>query len=195
MTDTSTAGTTLRVAPYTPNHEEEVANLFISGMQEYMATLVDPEKKRRFQNFLDHVVSSLRDLPPSFSLYVVLTPTNASIAMAGLSRTPKDIIENTAELSRISVDKQWRRRGVCKMLLAHVVRVAVELYRVDSLYLITSEHFESAVQAYEALGFQEVWPSERTNHFVKMVMNVADNEWWREDHISACTSQNNDDEA
>lgn len=180
MTNTSAEIASLRVAACTPDREEDLVNLFLSGMQEHRAKWPDLEGQKRFQKFLDNAVSNLRNPPPTISFHIVLTPSDELVAMAGLSRTPKDALSNTAEVTRISVDKQWRRRGICKMLLAHIIRIAVELYSVDTLYLTTGVDFEIAIQAYTAMGFRDVGRLEGKPFGTKMVMEVADNDWWRE---------------
>lgn len=157
-------------------------NLFISGMHENKAKLSNPELQNLLEKFIDGAVVSLRDPPPTLSLYLAVTPTGELAAMAGLSRTPDDALQNTAELLRISVDKQWRQRGVCKMLLAHVIRIAVRLYKVDSLYLTTAVLFEQAVRVYLALGFREAEHVEGNPHIIKMVMQVEDKDWWRKEN-------------
>lgn len=99
--------------------------------------------------------------------------------MGGLQCSDTDVANNTAELTRISVAPDWRGKGVCRLVVGQLVRVAVTKYGVKSVYLITMESVTTAVRAYQKLGFCMEGGGGEVPELVRMVMDVEENGWWK----------------
>jgi putative acetyltransferase len=64
----------------------------------------------------------------------------------------KEIDANTVEIKRMFVEKEWRRKGLSKLILNELEQWAIEK-GFENAILETSIHFTTARQLYESSGY------------------------------------------
>jgi putative acetyltransferase len=64
----------------------------------------------------------------------------------------KEIDANTVEIKRMFVEKEWRRKGLSKLILNDLEQWAIEK-GFENAILETSIHFTTARQLYESSGY------------------------------------------
>lgn len=151
----------------------------MSGMQDNLRYYPDPVTTSAIQRLLSRTSDTL--MPPSnCHFYLVALDNNRPVGMGALKRCENDVINHTAELTRISVAKEWRGKDVCGMIVGGLIRHAVEKWNVKRVWLLTMSSVKQAVRAYEKLGFEIIDEEEKVDkvRLVKMEMTLAQHEWW-----------------
>jgi len=140
----------MRVRSYTDKDGPAVRALFIRVNRE-----LAPEGMR--PQFAAYIVQSLREeigrIPAYYAerggSFWVAEDAGRLVGMYGLERCE----ESSAELRRMYVSPEARRRGVARLMLAHAERLCRSA-GLDRLTLSTSEVQTSALALYRASGFE-----------------------------------------
>lgn len=150
----------VRIVDYTPSYGDHVVALFVSGMEGNISASSDPDVRKRLSAFILREMPKLRDVPAFINeagggrFFLALSPTDNDLAgILAMARSDEDAEQQTVELARISVAKEWRRKGVCRALVAHAIREAVEKLAVRTVYLYTLSTLKGALTAYERMSF------------------------------------------
>ncbi|MFL5624597.1 MAG: GNAT family N-acetyltransferase [Ktedonobacteraceae bacterium] len=75
-------------------------------------------------------------------------------AKAELMLPPAEAIKATGYIKRVVVDPQYRKRGLARQLLEHIITFAQTELHIEALDLHVWENNFSAIRLYEALGFK-----------------------------------------
>jgi len=129
----------LTILPFQPADQSEVKSLILSGLADHWGTL-DPARN-----------PDLNDIKLSYANAVFLVARlNERIIGTG-ALIPRS--EKIAEIVRMSVASDQRRKGVGKMILQKLVDQA-RLDGLDKLILETTESWSEVIEFYLRLGFQ-----------------------------------------
>lgn len=176
----------LRVIDYSPTYGDQVINLFVTGMTDNISASQDSVERDMISGFIPSAATTLRDIPSLVNapgggrFFLALSPNNDLVGMLAMARSDEDASNETVELTRISTARDWRRKGVCKALVAHAIREAVDEFAVSSVYLHTLSSFDAAMNTYSKLGFVLQGPRKWAKPSgVKFVMNVEGSGWWQ----------------
>lgn len=177
----------LRIVDYSASYGDAVVSLFVSGMEDNISASPDPVERTRISSFIPKAIRTLRDIPTLVHeagggrFFMALSPSNNDlVGMLAMARSDKDAEQQTIELTRISVAREWRRKGVCRALVAHAIREAVEKLAVQTVYLYTASTVKPAMNSYGRMGFELQGPIPPVAEFtlVKLIMNV-ERRWWQ----------------
>ena len=164
--ESTAAAVELRAVDYT--HPDVVA-LVAEVQQEYVRRYGGPDEAPMAQE------SFAAPLGAFFVLYADAEP----VAMGGWRTLPEAPVDGrAAEVKRMYVAADHRRRGLARRLLRELERTAAEA-GADWLILETGEAQPEAIQLYQSAGYQEVpafghyagWPGAR--HFGKRLVGSA----------------------
>ncbi len=136
-----TANPHLHITHFTPSHQPAVRNLILQGLGEHWGW-IDEE-----------INTDLEDISRSYSaghfvlgwLEDVLVATGALILETATSM----------RIVRMSVDREYRRRGIATGILDHLIQLA-RSSGVTSLVLETNEPWSDVVGFYLEYGFQVI---------------------------------------
>jgi ribosomal protein S18 acetylase RimI-like enzyme len=104
-----------------------------------------------FQNFAEELAQITTQYSSQNGGIILLKLDNEAIACAGLRR----IDAQTAELKRMYIRAGFRGRGLGKILLYEIIKLAQSL-AYQSIRLDTLPSMLEAIQLYRALGFYEI---------------------------------------
>jgi ribosomal protein S18 acetylase RimI-like enzyme len=78
----------------------------------------------------------------------------AVVAKAELMLPAQETLQAVGYVKRVVVDPAYRKQGIARRLMEHIIRAAHTDYHLNALDLHTWEHNTSAIRLYEALGFE-----------------------------------------
>jgi GNAT superfamily N-acetyltransferase len=130
----------ITILPFQSEHQSEVMNLILDGLVEHWGTL-DPSKN-----------PDLQDIGFSYAnaVFLVAWQNNKIIGTGAL--VPKS--NDTAEIVRMSVAKDMRRKGVGRKIFQRLCEQA-KLNGYKRLVLETTETWHEVIEFYKQFGFQE----------------------------------------
>lgn len=144
---------TLIIRPFRPEDQDRVSAIFI----DWNRHIAPSDNAAAFENYirrsLDEEILRIPDYyqHTSGSGFWVADLAGAVVGMAGIERLNDD----EAEVRRMYVDADYRRRGIGVRLLSHLEDFCVEEgYR--RILLSTSEIQEAALALYQAQGYRLV---------------------------------------
>ncbi len=76
------------------------------------------------------------------------------VAKAELMLPAQETPHPVGYVKRVVVDPTYRKQGIARQLMQHIITFARTEYNLDALDLHTWEHNTSAIHLYEALGFE-----------------------------------------
>ncbi len=76
------------------------------------------------------------------------------VAKAELMLPAQETKHAVGYVKRVVVDPTYRKQGIARQLMQHIITLASIEYSLDALDLHTWEHNTSAIRLYEALGFE-----------------------------------------
>ena len=76
------------------------------------------------------------------------------VAKAELMLPPAEAVKAIGYIKRIVVDPQYRKRGLARQLILHIITFARTELHVEAIDLHVWENNFSAIRLYEALGFE-----------------------------------------
>ena len=76
------------------------------------------------------------------------------VAKAELMLPPAEAVKAIGYIKRIVVDPQYRKRGLARQLILHIITFARTELHVEAIDLHVWENNFSAIRLYEALGFK-----------------------------------------
>ncbi len=79
---------------------------------------------------------------------------NVVVAKAELMLPAKETEHAIGYVKRVVVDSAYRKRGIARQLMQHIITFAQTEQDLDALDLHTWEHNVSAIHLYETLGFE-----------------------------------------
>ncbi len=79
---------------------------------------------------------------------------NVVVAKAELMLPAQETLHAVGYVKRVVVDPTYRKQGIARQLMQHIITFARTEYNLDALDLHTWEHNTSAIHLYEALGFE-----------------------------------------
>ncbi len=79
---------------------------------------------------------------------------NVVVAKAELMLPAQETPHAVGYIKRVVVDPTYRKQGIARQLMQHIITFAQTEYNLDALDLHTWEHNISAIHLYEALGFE-----------------------------------------
>lgn len=189
MPATSATQSTVEIADYDHSYNDAVVSLFVAGMEDNIAAMSNAFDRDRISNFIKRAIPTLRDIPKLVNeerggrVFIALSSdvNKSLIGMIAMARSGKDQEQSTVELTRISVAREWRRKGICRALVGHAIRVAVKEFGVQSLYLYTATTVKAAMSSYERMGFELQDPRPPDGEFavVKFVLDLDEGGWWQ----------------
>ncbi|TMW63725.1 hypothetical protein Poli38472_002666 [Pythium oligandrum] len=152
-------GAPLLVRTFQPQDLEAVQKLFQSTHLEYSCKAVKRFVQNRVRSGDLADVNAAFLVEPRSHFWVVESDAQEIIGCIGLkprsaSEGATDSTLKTAELCRLSVHKNWRRRGVASLLVNTLEQFA-RVNRYNGIYLETIESMKSAQQFYAARGYEE----------------------------------------
>ena len=143
----------LIIRPFHPEDQDRVSAIFI----EWNRHIANPDNAAAFDNHIERVMDKeILRIPDYYqhtlgSGFWVADLSGAVVGMAGIER----LNEAEAEVRRMYVDTDYRRRGIGVRLLTHLEDFCIEEgYR--RILLSTSEVQEAALMLYKAQGYQLV---------------------------------------
>ena len=157
---------TLIIRPYRPDDQDRVENIFI----EWNRYIAGPDNAAAFEAYirrsLDEEILRIPDYYQKVpgSGFWVADLAGAVVGMAGI----ECLNDAEAEVRRMYVDSDHRRRGIGVRLLSHVEDFCVE-ESYARILLSTSELQEAALALYRAQGYRvdrEEVAEEQTNRTV-----------------------------
>lgn len=143
-------------------HTSDTWELFEAGMLDNASETSDACILGDISDLLNFARPQFRDMSTFLfaenggALFVALTPSGETIGMIGVRRSAANMREQLVELTRISVSRNWRRKGICSMLVNHAIAYSWAQFAVRGVYLYTHGGLKSAVTAYSRLGFTVV---------------------------------------
>jgi putative acetyltransferase len=129
----------ITILPFQPEYQSEVKNLVLAGLAEHWGTL-DPTKNPD----LDDIGFTY-----AYAVFLVAWQNNKIIGTGAL--VPKS--NGTAEIVRISVAANMRRKGIGRKILQGLCEQA-KLDGYKRLVLETTETWYEVVEFYKQFGFQ-----------------------------------------
>ena len=129
----------ITILPFQPESQVEVKNLILAGLAEHWGT-IDPSKNPD----LDDICSTYAN-----GIFLVAWLQNRIIGTGAL--IPKS--NNTAEVVRMSVAADMRRRGIANRILQRLCDQA-KSNEVQRLVLETTETWHEVIGFYIRFGFQ-----------------------------------------
>ena len=127
------------ILPFQSEYQAEVMNLVLAGLAEHWGTL-DPTKNQ-----------DLNDISYTYAngIFLVAWQNNQIIGTGALLPMSND----TAEIVRMSVVANMRRKGIGKMILQKICeRAKVDGYK--RLVVETTETWNEVIEFYKQFGFQ-----------------------------------------
>lgn len=106
----------------------------------------------------DNFTAELEDLPRHYCLILLASVNTRPCGCIALS-TPKDITQG--EIKRLYVEKDFRGRGIGRELLTEALQHAPK-FGLQTLYLETLPHMQSAQKLYAQFEFDEVLREQNT---------------------------------
>jgi GNAT superfamily N-acetyltransferase len=128
------------IQPFLPENQSETRDLILAGLVEHWGML-DPDRN-----------PDLEDIGATYASGVFLVAIQQGRIIGSGALIP--IADGTAEIVRMSVAAQVRRRGVGTGILQALCRQAPGL-GVRQLVLETTETWQGAIAFYERFGFKE----------------------------------------
>ena len=129
----------ITILPFQSEYQAEVKNLVLAGLAEHWGTL-DPTKNQ-----------DLNDISSSYAngIFLVAWQNNQIIGTGALLPMSND----TAEIVRMSVVANMRRKGIGKMILQKICeRAQIDGYK--RLVVETTETWNEVIEFYKQFGFQ-----------------------------------------
>ena len=156
----------LIIRPFLPEDQDRVSAIFI----EWNRHIAPPDNTAAFDDYIQRVLDEeILRIPDYYqntpgSGFWVADLSGAVVGMAGIER----LNDTEAEVRRMYVDTDYRRRGIGVRLLSHLEDFCIEEgYRC--ILLSTSEVQEAALALYKAQGYRlvgEEVAEEQTNRTV-----------------------------
>ncbi len=144
---------TLIIRPYRPEDQNAVKAIFIDWNRHIAGTENSEAHEDYIQRVLDgeilHIKEFYQNIPGSG--FWVADLAGAVVGMAGIER----LNSLEAEVRRMYVDANYRRRGIGIRLLSHVEDFCIE-NNYQRILLSTSELQEAALALYRAQGYMLV---------------------------------------
>lgn len=134
----------ITILPFQPEYQAEVKNLILAGLAEHWGQL-DPTKN-----------PDLNDIGLSYAnaVFLVARQNNRIVGTGALVPRSND----TAEIVRMSVTADMRRKGIGRMILQRLCEQA-KLSGYRRLVLETTETWHEVIEFYKQFGFRV------THHF------------------------------
>ena len=129
----------ITILPFRSEYQAEVKNLVLAGLAEHWGTL-DPSKNQ-----------DLNDISYTYAngIFLVAWQNNQIIGTGALLPLSND----TAEIMRMSVVANMRRKGIGKMILQKICeRAKIDGYK--RLVVETTETWNEVIEFYKQFGFQ-----------------------------------------
>ena len=129
----------ITILPFQSEYQAEAKNLVLAGLAEHWGTL-DPTKNQ-----------DLNDISSSYAngIFLVAWQNNQIIGTGALLPMSND----TAEIVRMSVVANMRRKGIGKMILQKICeRSKIDGYK--RLVVETTETWNEVIEFYKQFGFQ-----------------------------------------
>ena len=129
----------ITILPFQSEYQAEAKNLVLAGLAEHWGTL-DPTKNR-----------DLNDISSTYAngIFLVAWQNNQIIGTGALLPMSND----TAEIVRMSVVANMRRKGIGKMILQKIYeRSKIDGYK--RLVVETTETWNEVIEFYKQFGFQ-----------------------------------------
>ncbi|CAN8073669.1 unnamed protein product [Agarophyton chilense] len=108
----------LTIKEYNTELREQVWCLFENGMKQNSEEAAENLTRSRIATLLDFSRPQFQNMDEFLcannggKLFVALDNHERVVGMIGVKRTDKDILTNSAELTRISVAREWRRKAM-----------------------------------------------------------------------------------
>jgi GNAT superfamily N-acetyltransferase len=129
----------LHIIPFAPTHQSEARNLILKGLGEHWGW-IDEE-----------INTDLEDIAASYSAGHFVLGWLDDVLVATGALIPES--ETSMRVVRMSVDREYRRRGIATGILDHLITLA-RRSGVTSLVLETNEPWVGVVRFYREYGFQ-----------------------------------------
>ena len=129
----------ITILPFQSEYQAEAKNLVLAGLAEHWGTL-DPTKNQ-----------DLNDISSTYAngIFLVAWQNNQIIGTGALLPMSND----TAEIVRMSVVANMRRKGIGKMILQKICeRAKIDGYK--RLVVETTETWNEVIEFYKQFGFQ-----------------------------------------
>ena len=129
----------ITILPFQSEYQAEAKNLVLAGLAEHWGTL-DPTKNQ-----------DLNDISTTYAdgIFLVAWQNNQIVGTGALLPISND----TAEIVRMSVVANMRRKGIGKMILQKICeRAKVDGYK--RLVVETTETWNEVIEFYKQFGFQ-----------------------------------------
>jgi ribosomal protein S18 acetylase RimI-like enzyme len=128
------------IQPFQPEHQAGARDLILAGLVEHWGQL-DPDRNK-----------DLQDIGASYSQAVFLVALHQDRVIATGALIPAT--DGTAQIVRMSVATDMRRKGIARALLQSLCTRAHTL-EVRQLVLETTETWQDAIAFYENFGFKK----------------------------------------
>jgi broad specificity phosphatase PhoE/GNAT superfamily N-acetyltransferase len=148
----------LEIRPFCPEDQAEAQALILGGLKEHWGS-IDPTKNPDIYD----ISTAYRD-----AFFFVARHQGRMVGTAAL--IPRD--EHTAEIVRMSVSGDLRRKGIGKALLHHLVNLAKQS-DYCRLILETTSSWENAVQFYLENGFKVTHQRDGDTYFTLILKDQA----------------------
>jgi GNAT superfamily N-acetyltransferase len=135
----ATSNTPLRITPFTPNHQAEARNLILQGLGEHWGWIDE------------QINTDLEDIASSYSSGHFILGFLDNVLVATGALIPET--DSSMRIVRMSVDREYRRRGIATGILDHLIKLA-RSSGVTSLILETNKPWVGVVRFYLEYGFQ-----------------------------------------
>ena len=129
----------ITITQFLPNDQDEVKNLILAGMKEHWGK-IDKNKNQ-----------DLNDIQSSYAkaVFLVAREEKRIIGCGALKAGP----DHSGEIVRMSVAKDYRRRGVGRKILGKLINQA-KILGYEKIILETTSAWEEVISFYLQCGFQ-----------------------------------------
>lgn len=153
----------LRIEEYRSPLYEKVMTISIANLREVKREAKEESTRRSVDDFIEEVREDFQDVKRLVhaqnggKMFVVMTTAEDVVGVLGLSRSERNVIERSIEYMRISVAREWQKRGIGRAMMDHALRYARANFEVRRIVIYTLNSFCSAIAMYRKMGLGESW--------------------------------------
>ena len=134
-------GTTVPIRLFEPKDQAAARDLVLAGLEERFGRLT-PDLNPDLDDIMQHYGRAGQ-------LFVVAEEGQELVGTGGLK-----ISDGVGSIVRVSVSSQWRRKGIGKALVMHLLELAIERHLKE--VTIRTNNWPEAIALYEQCGFTVV---------------------------------------
>lgn len=149
----------LQFRRYTAEDASFAASMFAAGMSHHEKRATHPMTRRMFSRLKEmaskYVEKVAAESEVAGGCFLAFTESGELTGMVAVRVKEKDKEEDKADILLVSVNENFRRRGVGTAVMRYACRFARDSCGAKAVYLNTHQSMESSVNFYRRLGFVE----------------------------------------